>query len=101
MIILDGISEHIFWGERRISKHQEKVGFKELLPKTIFKPISLDPRLARVALNLVIRDTGKIICDPMCGTGGVLLEGALLNQQMVGIDLDIEMVKGTKENINC
>ena len=101
MIILDGISEHIFWGERRISKHPREGWVQRVATeRPFFKPISLDPRLARVALNLVIRDTGKIICDPMCGTGGVLLEGALLNQQMVGIDLDIEMVKGTKENIN-
>ena len=33
----------------------------------------------------------------MCGTGGVLLEGALLNQQMVGIDLDMKWLKEAKK----
>ena len=100
MIIIDGISEHIFWGKRIISKHPRDGWVQRVATeRPFFKPISLDPRLARVALNFVIRNSETIICDPMCGTGGVLLEGALLNQPMVGIDLDIEMVKGSKENL--
>ena len=101
MIVIDGISEHIFWGKRNISNHPRDGWVQRVATeRPFFKPISLDPRLARVALNFVIRDSEDIICDPMCGTGGVLLEGALLNQPMVGIDLDIEMVNGTKQNLD-
>ncbi|MAT49494.1 MAG: hypothetical protein CMA27_06650 [Euryarchaeota archaeon] len=101
MIILDGISEHIFWGKRLFSKHpREGWVQRAATERPFFKPISLDPRLARVALNFVINSSDEIICDPMCGTGGVLLEGALLNQQMVGIDLDEEMVLGSRKNLD-
>ncbi len=100
MIILDGASEHIFWGKRLFSEHPRNGWVQRAATeRPFFKPVSLDPRLARVALNLVIGDPNQIICDPMCGTGGVLLEGALLNQQMVGIDLDEEMVLGSKRNL--
>jgi putative methyltransferase (TIGR01177 family) len=100
MIILDGISEHIFWGKRLISKHPRGGWIQRAATeRPFFKPISLDPRLARVALNFVINNPAEIICDPMCGTGGVLLEGALLNQSMIGIDLDEEMVLGSKTNL--
>ncbi len=101
MVVLDGISEHIFWGKRMISK-SPRDGWPQRVAteRPFFKPISLDPRLARVALNLVINDGNQIICDPMCGTGGVLLEATLLNQPIVGIDLDTEMVLGSQNNLN-
>lgn len=100
MIILDGISEHIFWGKRLISKHPRDGWIQRAATeRPFFKPISLDPRLARVALNFVINNPNGVICDPMCGTGGVLLEGALLNQAMIGIDLDEEMVSGSEINL--
>tara|TARA_Y100001978_G_scaffold95544_1_gene85619 strand:+ start:24817 stop:25959 length:1143 start_codon:yes stop_codon:yes gene_type:complete len=101
VFVLDGISEHIFWGIRQISKHpREGWNKRAATERPFFKPISLDPRLARVALNLVIEEPDGIICDPMCGTGGVILEGSILNQNMVGIDLDKQMVSGTNENLN-
>jgi len=100
MIVLDGVSEHIFWGKRLFSEHPRNGWVQRAATeRPFFKPVSLDPRLARVALNLVIEDSNQIICDPMCGTGGVLLEGVLLEQQMVGIDLDEEMVLGSKRNL--
>lgn len=100
VFVLDGISEHIFWGKRLISKHPREGWIKRAATeRPFFKPISLDPRLARVALNLVIQESTEIICDPMCGTGGVILEGSILKQKMVGIDLDKQMVSGTNKNL--
>jgi tRNA (guanine10-N2)-dimethyltransferase len=101
MIVLDGVSQHIFWGKRVISiSPRDGWSQRVATERPFFKPISLDPRLARIALNLVIDSNDQIICDPMCGTGGVLLEGALLNQPIVGIDLDEEMVFGSRINLD-
>ena len=101
MIVLDGVSEHVFWGKRMISESpRDGWPLRVATERPFFKPISLDPRLARVALNLVINDNKKIICDPMCGTGGLLLEAAILNQPIIGIDLDLEMVLGSKSNLD-
>lgn len=100
LLVFDGISEHLFWGNRVIPKHpRDGWNKRAATERPYFKPISLDPRLARVALNLVITDSNQIICDPMCGTGGVILEGSILNQKMIGIDLDEKMVMGTIENL--
>lgn len=64
-----------------------------------FAPISLHPKLARAAVNLTGADTGDIICDPFCGTGGILIEAGLMGLKPVGFDIDKRMVESTRENL--
>lgn len=69
--------------------------------RPFMKPVSLDPRLARVLVNL-LRDrleAGAAIADPLCGTGGLLIEAALVGVPAVGVDLDPEMVAGARRNV--
>jgi len=47
-----------------------------------FKPISLDPRLARAMANIACPEEGKIL-DPFCGTGGILLEAAAIGSHVL------------------
>ncbi|MDP6869843.1 MAG: methyltransferase domain-containing protein [Candidatus Poseidoniaceae archaeon] len=64
-----------------------------------FKPISLEPRIARAAVNIAAGTSKGVVLDPMCGTGGLLIEAALCNRSAIGIDIDPEMVNGTKQNL--
>ena len=69
--------------------------------RAYFRPVSLDPRLARTMVNLT-RFLGKPpqqIFDPFCGTGGIPIEAALSGIRVYGSDLDARMVEGTRQNL--
>lgn len=62
------------------------------------RPVSLDPRLARAAVNLArVRPRDRVI-DPFAGTGALLAEAALLGARVVGVDMDVTMVRGAARN---
>ena len=63
-------------------------------------PISMDPELARVLVNLSETSAGQSILDPFCGTGGILIEAGLCGIMPKGLDIQGEMVEGSKENLN-
>jgi len=62
-------------------------------------PVSLDPVLARVLVNLSEVEAGGKILDPFCGTGGILIEAGLCGILPQGTDTKKEMVKGTRKNL--
>ena len=62
-------------------------------------PVSLDPVLARVLVNLSEVSAGEKLLDPFCGTGGILIEAGLCGVDVYGIDIQQEMVEGTRENL--
>ncbi len=62
-------------------------------------PVSLDPVLARVLVNLTGIKPGEKLLDPFCGTGGILIEAGLCGIDVYGTDMQEEMVKGTRENL--
>ena len=63
----------------------------------------LPPKVARIMINLTKKflsnQTDLKIYDPFCGSGTILMEALLRDCQIVGSDLDINAVKGTKENL--
>jgi Predicted DNA modification methylase len=62
-------------------------------------PVSLDPGLARVLVNLSEVSLGEKLLDPFCGTGGILIEAGLCGVDVYGMDLQQEMVEGARENL--
>ena len=69
--------------------------------RPFFKPVSLDPRLARLAVNVASgpRKSGATL-DLMTGTGGFVLEAALSNRETYGVDLDPLMIEGAQKNLD-
>ena len=65
--------------------------------RPFFKPVSLDPKLARAMVNLACPEGGTLL-DPFCGTGGLIVEGILCGIDSYGSDLAWPMVVGTREN---
>ncbi|WKZ31004.1 MAG: DNA methyltransferase [Candidatus Dojkabacteria bacterium] len=59
----------------------------------------LPPKLARIMVNLASVKPGATIWDPFCGVGTIPLEALLLGYNVLGSDLDEEMVNSTEENI--
>lgn len=62
-------------------------------------PISMDPVLARVLVNLSGVKPGDRLLDPFCGTGGILIEAGLCGIGVSGRDISKKMVKGSETNL--
>ena len=68
--------------------------------RPFFRPISLDPRLARLAVNLAGGPIDKrAVLDPMTGTGGFAVEAVMMGRKCIAVDMNQAMVEGTKQNI--
>jgi len=76
-------------------------GFGERLPgdRPFFQPGSMDPLYARALVNVAGAGPGTRLLDPMCGTGGVLIEAGLVGADVVGSDAQWKMVRGAEENL--
>lgn len=99
-IIIDGSSGLVAFGWLHGSGSESKGWSKRSASKRpFFKPVSLEPRLARCAVNLACGDRAGVLVDPMCGTGGLLIESAMTERGTYGIDIEEEMVDGSKRNL--
>ena len=58
----------------------------------------MPPKLAQIMVNLAGTNT-KSIYDPFCGCGTILIEGLLMNKDVVASDIDQKMIDYTKENL--
>ena len=76
-------------------------GFGDRAPtdRPFFQPGSMDPQLARAVVNLAGVEPGDRFLDPMCGTGGLLLEAGLVGARPVGFDAQRRMVVGSRQNL--
>jgi len=66
--------------------------------RPFFQPGSMAPLDARAFVNLAGAEPGATILDPMCGTGGTLIEAGLVGARPVGVDAQWKMVRGAREN---
>ncbi|MFC4439820.1 MULTISPECIES: methyltransferase domain-containing protein [Natrialbaceae] len=67
--------------------------------KPFFQPGSMDPLLARAVANIAGARPGATVLDPMCGTGGVLVEAGLVGADVLGADAQAKMVEGARTNL--
>ena len=98
-VILDATSHHVGWGWDVPRSSQQGVGARRAGERPFFRPVSLDPHLARTAVNLANGLREGVLLDAMTGTGGFLIEGALTGRETVGLDFDPMMVDGAKANL--
>lgn len=69
--------------------------------RPFFQPGSMPPTDARAVVNLAGAGPGRQLLDPMCGTGGLLLEAAQVGGQPVGVDAQGKMVAGSRRNLRA
>jgi tRNA (guanine10-N2)-dimethyltransferase len=76
--------------------------FSRRRPKTrpYFHPGVMDPKISRAFVNLSRVMGGELFVDPFCGTGGFLIEGAMMGCEVCGMDLDLRMVLGARKNLS-
>ncbi|MCD6522677.1 MAG: RsmD family RNA methyltransferase [Candidatus Diapherotrites archaeon] len=92
-------------GDREIITEQlyeyttEEIKCRNVNARPFFVPTSLQPKWARILLNLAGLKEGNSMLDPFCGAGGILLEACTLGIDAMGIELDEKCYEGCKENL--
>lgn len=61
--------------------------------------LALQPKMARMLVNLARVRNGNTIVDPFCGGGSVLMEALLMGINAVGVDSSEKMVHGCRKNL--
>ncbi len=61
-------------------------------------PTATDPKIAKAMVNLTGKNKVKIL-DPFCGSGGILIEAALLGHKIKGFDIDKRALGSAKLNM--
>ncbi|MFD1586088.1 methyltransferase domain-containing protein [Halorientalis brevis] len=74
-------------------------GTRQPTDRPFFQPGSMDPLLARALANVAGARPGRLVVDPMCGTGGVLAEAGLVGADVLGVDAQTKMAHGARENL--
>lgn len=59
----------------------------------------LPPKLSQIMINLAMPEKKAIIVDPFCGSGGLLMEAALMGYQATGSDISQDMIDCSIKNI--
>ncbi|MBN1455066.1 MAG: methyltransferase domain-containing protein [Methanomicrobia archaeon] len=81
----------------RIDKRQ--FGDKRPHARPFFLPGVIMPKVARAIVNLSGIRAAECLLDPFCGTGGIVLEGAMVGAWIVGADIQRKMVYGAQRNM--
>lgn len=94
-----GTEIHIFPGFRTILRwrNTEPFAARRSHLRAANHPSSLSPKLARAMINLA--PSAQTILDPYCGSGGILIEGALLGRSMIGRDIDPRQIQRAQANL--
>jgi len=69
--------------------------------RPFFEPGSMAPQLARALANLAGARPGRRLLDPMCGTGGLLVEAGLVGARPLGVDASERTARGAAENLRA
>ena len=83
------------------TESERDFGERRPTDRPFFQPGSMAPMDARALANIAGAAPGRTVLDPMCGTGGTLIEAGLVGAGLVGTDAQWKMVRGTKENLDA
>ncbi len=67
--------------------------------RPFFRSIALPVNLSRLLVNLTRVREGDVLLDPFCGTGSILIEASLMNIRVMGVDIDWELIRGSRRNL--
>ncbi len=95
VFLSDRVSIHI--ASRGIDRRSLET--RKVAERPFSSPISLHPRFARALVNMTGVRPGEALLDPLCGTGGLLLEAASMGIKAIASDVSESMVDGCRSNL--
>ena len=96
-IVTDG---YLVLGLRLFSIQRSTFDARRAQFRRFVHPSAINPRFARMMVNLARVSSQKTFLDPFTGSGGMLLEAGLIGCPSFGIDLDPTMIHGAQANLN-
>lgn len=96
LIFYDG--KYVF-GQEIYSRQKGAFDERQANLRPFFKPGTLEPRFARLMVNLAKTNNKTLLLDPFCGPGGILVEGGMMGCKLIGSDLDAKMITGARKNL--
>ncbi len=84
----------IFLGET----DKSYLGRKAAMKSAVY-PTAINPKLAKAMVNLTGAEKNETICDPFCGTGGILVEAGLMGMKTIGCDISPRMINLSTKNL--
>jgi tRNA (guanine10-N2)-dimethyltransferase len=102
----DHVLRAVFAGEEcflgwLVAESERDYGDRKPTERPFFQPGSMAPLDARALANIAGAGPGTTLLDPMCGTGGVLIEAGLVGASVLGVDAQAKMVRGARENLRA
>jgi tRNA (guanine10-N2)-dimethyltransferase len=91
--------DHFILGQKFAGISQKDFNLRKPSKRPFFHPSALSPKLARCMVNLARAKPGKILLDPFCGTGSILLEAKSIGCRALGSDVKPEMMRGSLRNL--
>ncbi|MFB6092906.1 MAG: methyltransferase domain-containing protein [Haloquadratum sp.] len=84
-----------------VAERDAAFGSRAPTDRPFFQPGSMAPMDARAYVNLAAGPAlpDATVLDPMCGTGGLLVEAGLVGARAVGADAQAKMARGAAENL--
>ena len=86
-------------------RHKQSREIRQRLSRTLalrrpyFSIGTMNNPVARAVANLSETPPGKIILDPFCGSGGILIEAALNGNYCLGLDINRIVIRGARQNL--
>ncbi|RLM56870.1 methyltransferase domain-containing protein [Halobellus sp. Atlit-31R] len=85
-----------------VAERNAAFGSRAPTDRPFFQPGSMAPMDARAYVNLAAGPAlpDATVLDPMCGTGGLLIEAGLAGARAIGSDAQWKMARGAAENLD-
>jgi len=83
-----------------LAEQKEDFNVRKVHRRPAPHPSSMHPKLARAVVNLTgINRKNAVLIDPMCGSGGILLEAGIMGFLVQGYDIDKNMLERCRINL--
>jgi tRNA (guanine10-N2)-dimethyltransferase len=94
--------EHCFLGWE-VAASVRDFGDRRPSDRPFFQPGSMAPMDARAYVNVAAGPSlpDATVLDPMCGTGGILVEAGLVGARALGSDAQWKMARGARRNLSA
>ncbi len=93
------VPDGVCWGRLRRRIGASDFAARETQRRPFFRSYGMQPRKSRCLVNLSGVQPGQRLLDPCCGTGGYLIEAALMGVHAYGSDSDPQAVAGARANL--
>jgi len=91
--------DKFYFAKTIFCSNPKEFAYKDKNRPTIKEKYNTSFRLASIMINLLGTDKNKTIVDPFCGSGTFLIEGLIKGYNVIGIDVDSEMLESAKKNV--